>query len=310
MKKLTVGLLSALMGILFILSAYFKLWPIEPFEYKIVGTSFFGWQSSVFVARIIIGIECAIGLLLLFSYKLQTTIKMTLALLVFFSVHLVYLIFWGHATADCGCMGSLLTLTPLQGLLKNIGMIVVCLLIYRMRFDFEWKRFPHLEFYILLISTALVFIVNPVDLEHSETYLNRPFETFELNVDTVYTAPPSESVEHPVVDIRDKKYVLSFLSASCPHCRIAARKISVISAKNPAIPFYFFINGDSPDIKIFLEETETAHIPHSRLGRDLFIPLAGLQLPVIYYYNQGKIDRKVDYYTLEQYHIEQWMKGN
>lgn len=297
------------MGALFLLSAYFKLWPIEPFEYKIVGTTFFGWEASVFVARIIIATEFALGVLLLFSYRLKSTLKMTIGLLLVFCIHLAYVLIAKGNSTDCGCMGTFMALTPLQGLAKNVVMMAVCLYIYRTRFDFE-LGLRHIPEYIFITSFVTVFIVNPVDFEHSRTYLNRPFETFELDLDTIYNSADNATVQAPPLDVRKGKYLLAFMSSSCPHCRIAARKISVISQRNPRIPMYFFINGDNEDIKKFLDDTETAHIPHSRLGRDLFIPLAGLHLPVLYYYNKGKIDKQVDYFTLEQYHIEEWLGKN
>jgi thiol-disulfide isomerase/thioredoxin len=306
MKKVLVIFLSACTGILFILSAYFKLWPIEPFEYKIVGTTFFGWQVSVFVARIVIATEFALGAMLLFSYRLKSTLRMTIGLLVIFCMHLGYVLISKGNSTDCGCMGTFMALTPVQGLLKNLLMIAVCIFLYRARFDFE-LGLRHMPEYIFITSIVSVFIVNPVDFEHSRTYLNRPFETFELDLDTIYNSTHSATVEAPPLDVRQGKYLLAFMSSSCPHCRIAAQKLSVISQRNPAIPMYFFINGDDKDIRKFVEETETSHIPHSRLGRDLFIPLAGLHLPVLFYYNRGKIDKQVDYFTLEQYHIEDWL---
>lgn len=297
---------AALMGALFLVSAWFKLFPIEPFEYKIVGTTFFSWLPAVFVARIVIAGEFGIGLLLLFSYRLKDSLRLAMLALVLFSVHLVFVLVLQGNTADCGCMGSLMQMTPLQGLIKNAGLLLLSFVIYRHAFHFELK-IPHLIPYVLLVSAALVFIVNPVDPGYSETYLNKPYEGYAMELDTLYNMPVNEKADKPVLDIRGKKMILAFVSASCPHCRIAAQKIAVIKRRNPAIPFYFFVNGDPDKIDAFLMETETAHIPHSKLNGPLFIRLAGLNLPVICYYNKGRVERQVDYFTLEQYHIEQWL---
>ena len=295
------------LGSLFIISAYFKLQPVEPFEYKIVGTTWFGWQSSVFVARIIIALEFSLGVLLLFSYKLKTTLKLSVGLLALFSLHLIYVLWAMGNIADCGCMGSLMTFTPLQGLAKNVFMILACLLMYKVGADRQ-ARISFIPLYVFLITLITVMIVEPVDLHYAKTYLDRPFETFELNLDTIYNAPASETVQRPQQDIRDKKVLLAFMSATCPHCRIAAQKLGVISRKNPDIPIYMFINGDKAEISAFLEQTETSHIPSSHLGKGLFVPLAGLNLPVLYYYNKGTIDKRVTYLTLEQQHLEDWLK--
>ena len=40
----------------------------------------------------------------------------------------------------------------------------------------------------------------------------------------------------------------------------------------------------------------------------MFVELAGLQLPVIYYLNNSVVEKQVDYFTLDQNHIETWLK--
>ena len=307
MKKLLICIGSALLGAFFILSAWYKLFPIEPFEYKIVGSTFISWLPSVFVARLVIAIEFGIGALLLFSYALKKTLPIAIVALMVFSLHLIAVLILQGNIADCGCMGSLISMTPLEGLLKNLGLIVLAIVLYKYAFTFELKV-QHLLYYVFLISTTAVFIVNPVDLTYSEKYLNKPFEGFDLDLDTLYEMQATEKVDKPAADIRGTKTLLAFVSAKCPHCKIAAQKIAVIHRKNPEIPFYMFINGDVSAIDSFIHSTETKDIPHSKLNGPLFIQMAGLNLPVLYYYDKGRVVKQVDYYTLEQYHIEEWLK--
>ncbi|MEZ4804029.1 MAG: hypothetical protein R2852_00690 [Bacteroidia bacterium] len=311
LKKISFFSINIVLAAIFLLSAWFKLFPIEPFEYKIVGTTFFGWVSSVFVARIVISLELFLALMLLLSVNLKTTLKLSLFILAIFTIHLTVDLILNGNQSDCGCMGSLMSFTPIQGIIKNLIMIAgvsVLLINYEQLFKFKFKL-EYFSFYILLISGIAVFASNPVELTYSEKYLNKPFEGFKLDLDTLYNTVYGEKIEQPSMDVRDKKLILGFLSASCPHCKIAAQKISVIKRRNPNLPFYFFINGDQKDIEKFLTVTETENIPHSRLNGHLFVQLAGLHLPIIYYYSKGFIDKQVDYYTLEQYHIEKWYKN-
>jgi len=89
---------------------------------------------------------------------------------------------------------------------------------------------------------------------------------------------------------------------------IAAQKLSVIHSENQRIPIYFFINGENDKIKLFRQKTNIEEIPFSKLNGQLFIELAGLNLPVIYYLNNSIVEKQVDYFTLEQDYIEQWLK--
>jgi uncharacterized membrane protein YphA (DoxX/SURF4 family) len=307
-RNILVASGSFLLGAVFILSAWFKLFPIEPFEYQITGTTFFGWTLSVFVARIVIAIEFALGFLLLISYRLKPVLIFTIILLSVFCIHLLYtLIAFGNSN-DCGCMGSLMTFTPLQGILKNVVMIALAILLYYKAFNFEFARMKHFIYYVFILASAAVFAGNPVDLGYASKYLNKPYQAFDLPLDTLYNYPYDDKVEKPVSELRHKKSVLLFFSASCPHCKIAASKVSVMLRKNPSIPFYMFINGDRDKIQSFLIKTATEKVPHSQLNGPLFVSLAGLNLPVLYYYNKGRVELQVDYYTLEQYHVESWLK--
>jgi hypothetical protein len=306
MKKFLAIFLSLCTGLIFIFSAYSKLFPIEPFEYNIVGTTFIGWKLSVIVARLIIGIEFFIGALLVFSYNHKRIIPIALVVLLIFSAHLGYVLIAKGNTGDCGCFGNSFSMTPLQGLLKNAGLILILWLVYRSGLDFK-IRLKHLEFYVLLVSLTTVFVINPVDYNYSENYLNKPFDNFPLELDTVYKADLPEKIGKPALELRKGKFIVAFMSSTCRHCRIAAQKFSVINRENPSIPIYFFINGSDSDIQRFRSVNEVERIPYSKLNGHVFVELAGLQLPVIYYLNNSVVEQQVDYYTLEQAHIEKWL---
>jgi thiol-disulfide isomerase/thioredoxin len=224
-----------------------------------------------------------------------------------FSFHLLFQIIIKGNGSDCGCFGTWLSMTPLQAIIKNAIMLLVIYGLYRLNFSFNLK-IKHKEFYISILAITSIFIVNPVDFGYSESYLNKPFSNFRLELDTVYNSKNLEKVEPPKMDLRKGKHIVGFLSSTCGHCKIAAQKLSVIHSENPSIPIYFFINGDNDKIKSFIAKTNTDKIPYSKLNSQLFIELAGLKLPVIYYLNNSVVEKQVDYFTLEQGHIEQWLK--
>jgi len=305
-KNKSTFIISFLLGIVFIISAWSKYYPVEPFEFAIVKTGFIGWKASLIVARVIIAIEFTLGVLLLFSYRLKSTSKIVAAVLIIFTLQLIWSIINQGNTGDCGCFGELLPMTPLQAIIKNIVLLIAAIYLSfsKLESTFPFKRFG---LFLLCFFLTFIFALDPVDYTYSKTYLDKPFENFELNVDTVYETQIHEKIGIPKIDIRDQKLILAFLSSTCSHCKIAAKKLAVIHQMNPKIPFYFFINGNDEDIQKFIEITGIKDIPNSKLNGETFVKLAGLHLPVIYYYNHGKIEKQVDYYTLEQYHIEDWL---
>src|SRR5258708_3348656 len=105
LKKLIFIVLSMLMGAIFIFSGYTKLYPIEPFEYTFVDMGVAGWKLAPFIARFFIGLEFFIGILFFCNIKIRTTAKISIAVLVFFSLYLIGLIFLTGNKGNCGCFG-------------------------------------------------------------------------------------------------------------------------------------------------------------------------------------------------------------
>jgi hypothetical protein len=98
------------------------------------------------------------------------------------------------------------------------------------------------------------------------------------------------------------------MSLTCGHCRIAAKKFRLIKKNNPALPIYFVLNGDKGKYKEFIEDTKADNIPSSYCLGKSFIQLASTNLPRIYYLDNGVVIKKVDYFELNQYAIEYWLK--
>jgi hypothetical protein len=125
---------------LFILSALAKLskgqlldspyFAISTFEVKQLYTLGFSESIAPYFSRTLIGIEMALGLLLLQKNWLRKfIIPVTTALLLVFIGHLTYVTFLsGGNSGNCGCFGELIPMTPIQAIIKNI--VAVALLVY------------------------------------------------------------------------------------------------------------------------------------------------------------------------------------
>lgn len=308
-KKISLSFLCALLGVVFIVSGYTKLYPIEPFEYTFVDIGIINWQTAPFIARILIGLEFIIGFLLLFNLSLRKlTYKTGISVLVIFCIYLGLLILFSGNKGNCGCFGSYIQMTPLQALIKNIVMLGIFFVLYK--FHEGWvlpKKFGFAITVLFATAFSLPFILNPVELDYSKAYLNKLEDNSILPLDTLYN---SASLNTPPKSLSQNKHIIVFLSLTCKHCKIAANKIRIIHERNPKIPFYFVLNGDEKDLKPFFENTNTEDIPHCiLLGRN-FVYLAGIKLPVIYLVNNSIVEHDVNYIDLDQDEIEKWLKKN
>jgi hypothetical protein len=97
------------------------------------------------------------------------------------------------------------------------------------------------------------------------------------------------------------------MSMSCPHCRIAAKKLRLIKEQNPNISIYLVLNGDKVKIKPFFEDTKAQNIDYCILNGRSFVYLAGLDMPAIFLVNNSVVENWVNYMELDQIEIENWL---
>lgn len=304
--KIFFIVLSSLMGLLFFYSGYTKLYPIEPFEYTFVDLGIGSWALAPFIARFMIGLEFFIGAMLLFNlYLKRFTIKLTAATLVFFTLYLLFIILKDGNNGNCGCFGNAIAMTPLQAIVKNVIMLGICWIIYKFHEGYALGKLTYwLSITFFVTALAMPHILNYVDLDYSQAYLNKPEDKFTLTLDTLYN---NAKVNTPPKTLSQGKHILAFMSVTCPHCRVAAKKMRIMKEKNPSIDIYFVLNGDDDKLKLFYEDTKTQNIPFCKLGARPFIFLAGTNLPTIYLINNSVVDHWVDYMTLNQSEVEKWM---
>ncbi len=304
--KIFFFLLCSFMGLVFIYSGYTKLEPIEPFEYTFVDLGLGGWRLAPFIARFMIGLEFFIGFLLITGlYIRRFTVKLTVASLIMFCIYLIFVIMTTGNNGNCGCFGTAISMTPLQALIKNAIMLVVCFVIYKYYDGFNYGKVGKWAIGILFITAfAMPHILNYVDMNYSEAYLTKKEDQFKLELDSVYA---HAKMHTPPKTLSKGKHIIAFMSMTCPHCRIAAKKLRLIKEKNPAISIYFVLNGDYNKIQPFFNDTKARNIDYCILNGKTFVYLAGLDLPVIYMVNNSVVENYVNYMQLDQSELEKWI---
>ncbi len=299
------------MGMVFIFSGWTKLFPIEPFEYTFVDLGFINWQAAPFVARLMIGFEFLIGAMLFLNFNLhKITYKLAIGILLMFCVYLSLLMIFVGNKGNCGCFGELFPMTPFWALMKNVGMLILLFLLNKFHKGWELPKklnFLAIIFYALVLFSiiAFPFIRNPIELNYSEAYLNKDTQNFKLELDSLYN---NATLTIPPKTLSQGKHILAFMSMSCPHCRIAAKKMRIIQERNSEIPMYIVLNGKDEKLKPFFDDTHTEKIPHCILNGKNFVFLAGVDMPRIYLINNSIIEFDLDYIDLDQEELEKWLK--
>lgn len=286
--SLAATLLLLTLGGAFLFSAWSKFQDIDPFAWTLLDAGIPGDKTAAVLARLLVGLEAAIGILLLVRVAVRRiALPLAALLLLGFSGYLAYLLVQQGNTGDCGCFGSLLPMKPLPALIKNAFMLLGIGVLARIQGWRGWtpKMLPGAA--LLLALTLLPVFLLPVSNKK---------EKLELAL-----------LQDRRIDLSKGKQVVAFLSLGCPHCRHAARDFRKFFEADATLPLTMILNGTPGESEDFFRETGARNVPVLyETNPDVFIQLAGRYVPSIYYVQDGVIERRVSYNTLTPQAIRRW----
>ena len=304
-KTLIVGIiLRVITGLFFIFSAFSKLYPVEFFEYSLVGDHLASWSTAGIFARLIIGFELFLGISFLANFEYRKLIVWAgIVLTSIFTIYLFLVLLLKGNEPNCNCFGQAIRISVSASLLKNCFLLIVLWSINKISAGLSY-RFPRIILTsALIISIASIFMLNPINKDFANA-ADESDKGFKLDLDFLYH---NKSYKRPEVALNKGKHIVALFSLSCPHCRVAALKFSILKKNNPQLPIYFLLNGDSTELHDFYEDTNTEAIPSNIIPDNRFITLSGLSVPAIFFEKDGIVEQRVDYITLSEKMITDWM---
>ena len=298
-KKYFPWTVRILISGLFLLSAFAKIYPdpsfyfsITAFEFKQLVPMGFTMETAVYFSRIIIGIEFAIGILLLFPYNIKKIIiPATILMLAVFSVHLIIEILTGGNQGNCGCFGALLPMTPLQALIKNLLSIgLLTLVLYKFSHELVEKNNILITTNITTLCILALFMLIPIQKKATVSPSPSGYtEDTTIVKDSIIVKPITDSTKKDAVVIKDTtkkiivvagpkkvksiyskyfpkiddgKKILCFFAPTCDHCMATAKELTELKKADP----------NFPDIQMIFMDEAAEEIPK-------FFKLAGAEYP-------------------------------
>lgn len=324
-KKYLPWTIRIIISFLFLISAVAKLYPspyfaISTFEVKQLYPLGFSEDFAVFFSRILIGIELALGILLLQNNFLRRiVVPSTLLMLAVFTVHLaIDTIQNGGNSGNCGCFGSLLPMTPIEAIIKNIVAIIL-LIIYLYIVPKTVKEGNNIWVLstITFASILALFMVAPIQPKVAEIVteeIETPLENIETQPSNIVPITPAETVvveetPKPVVvdepakiksgyaqyfsNIDQGKKILALFVPGCEHCRDVAKELTEMKAKDKNFPKVqvVFMNEEPEKIPDFFSFAGATY-PYKIIEVIPFWKLLGKSKDtpgIIYFWNGNKI---------------------
>jgi len=273
MNKNTISnFLRAILGIIFLMSAISKMVASGLFEITILEQGVFTSRIIIaYLSRFLIIMELFLGLAMFQSFYLKKIIlPLSIFILFSFTILLSFSAFAGD-TNNCGCFGEVLKMSPLQAIIKNIFLIIIGIVIFRLQDDNPTKIY--IPILILLVSVGTVFGIAPI-------------KSYENLVFTQYTYFENEGR----VDLTSGNNLVAVFFIDCEHCMNAAENIVKLEKETGRISnlYILFAGEDSDSVQSFIDKTQIGY-PYFRIPLEDFFGLIGNSPPRIYWLKDGKV---------------------
>lgn len=301
-KTILPVVLKMLLGIVFIVSAVLKILDMDKFEIYVYSYHFFSLNFSFLVARAAIIIELVLGIGLVSSCFHKLMWWGSVAMLVGYTLLLVYAQVIGR-TDNCHCFGDFLQFNPWQSILKNVVLLGLFALVYKVEgWSFKGQRWALAG--VALGCCLAVFAVSPPD-NFTPSYQpesNLQMEYFERAL----TEAPLDSL-----NLSDGKQIICFFSTGCEYCQMAAHKLSLMQRFNgfpPGNITYVFM-GSEEGIERFYDSSDSDRYRDVLYGDVLnLLKITNGNFPILVFLENGKLVHEYSFRNMREAEIEEFME--
>ena len=305
MKKLqdiALKVLKTVLGLVFVVSAILKIAEMDQFEIYVYSYHFFSLNFSFLVARAAIIAELVLGIGLISNCFHRLMWWGSVAMLAVYTLLLIYAQLIGR-TDSCHCFGDVLQFNPWQSIIKNLVLMALFALIYRVkdiRFQNDWFALAG----TIIVSIVAVFVVSPPD-NFTSSY--KPQQNLNVELfDDALQKPPLDSLH-----LNEGKKIVCFFSTACEFCQMSAHKLSLMQQFNafPSENVCYVFMGSNEGVNRFYEISQSAYY-QSVIYDDAvsLVKITNGVFPVILLLENGEMVHEYEFRSMNEKEIGKFMK--
>ena len=269
--KLLSKTLQLLLAITFLFSAYTKAVGPGFFEITLMDQGIAPNRViASYLARFFIGLEFALGFLMLLPFYIKQLMQFTFFLLGGFTLHLIYL--WSIGDTDnCGCFGEMISMTPEQSIIKNIIMLAIALAVFKTAETKKIKKTIPVVFSAVTIISMWIILPIP---NHNEF----PFDSF------------TRFETRGRVDLSSGEKLVAIFNLDCEHCQETAIELGKLKRSVENFPEFYvlYFQEGSTSVEDFESITQSS-FPYDLIEVNTFFDLIGDSPPRVYNLKDGKV---------------------
>lgn len=301
-KDIALKVLKTVLGLVFIVSAILKIADMDQFEIYVYSYHFFSLNFSFLVARTAIIAELVLGIGLISNRFHILMWWGSMVMLLAYTLFLVYAQLIGR-TDSCHCFGDVLQFNPWQSIIKNLVLMVLLALIYRMkniRFRNDWLVLAG----VIAVSAVAVFAVSPPD---NFTSCYKPQQNLNAELfDAALQKPPLDDLH-----LNEGKRIVCFFSTACEYCQMSAHKLSLMQQFNgfPHENIFYVFMGSEDGVARFYDVSQS-----SQYQSVIFDDVVGLVkitqgvFPVILLLENGEVVHEYEFRSMNEKEIGRFMR--
>lgn len=296
-----------MLGVIFILSAAFKVISIDEFEIYIHSFGIFNFVVGTFLARVLISFEFLLGVGLILKLHYKKVWWFLLLIMVAFTLFLGYVALFRNGDENCHCFGTIVEVKPLASIFKNITIILLLFLVKNE--EESMCRFRKwLIITSVLISMIVPFVCFPMDTIYNK--IVSPIQDFNQ---TAFDQLLQDSSMQNVV-IEKEPRLFAFYVAGCKYCRLSMKKIDSFFEKNhiDKSKLVVVIVGLDNHVTQFKAETGSSeysfYVFHNEQVPIIMKTTFG-SFPTFAFVKDGKASKVMDYRGLDETEIVQFLNN-
>jgi putative oxidoreductase len=279
MQPLVRALPGIALGLIFIAAGLLKAVDPAEFARQIETYGIVAGRTAAVAAYLIVPLELALGTALVVGYRVRLAAALTGALLLFFMGATAYA--WSQGkTEGCGCFGSVVSRTPGQVLLEDLGFlalaIMAILLSQRMHSRPRWCA----------VTVLCVVLAAGVALPAGAYALPIDSLVTDLKVGRRATELP---LQEAPMDLTKGNYLVALLDVNATNSREIVQKLNQLNAGQGGAMVVAFFGGEVDEKTVFCFNTspsfEVVAVPRSDLKR-LY-----RRLPRFFQLKNGRVSR-------------------
>lgn len=300
-KEIFKIMISSIIGGVFLFSAIAKLIHIDNFELYIYSFNIFNYNLTSFFSRGLVLFEMILGVFIILRVQYKYTWWLTFMTMIGFTLFLSILAISGNQD-NCHCFGSIVELTPLKSIGKNLVLIVLLALCYKVpELKFRFKN--HIVIALSIVVFAIVFVVFPPD------FLYNKFAPSDRQMDEISFQALQNDSTISTLSLNEGKKIVAFYISGCGFCKLGMKKIDLIFAKYTLDKSQFnVIVAGKPGkaVQEFTAKTGIEGYPMVQVSKESipdFMKTIQGAFPTFLFLENGKIVKSVDFRGLNDNEI-------